>query len=318
MVRLDPAYDDAPVVLPRLQALRSGDWGPAARLLEETGRDWDRRAHRVNRLAQGLGECEAIAAWVAAEPDSPDAWLLHTRALVWQAWRIRGSARAARVPKRAWAGFFEHLHAADAALDRAIELAPDDPTPWGIAVLLARGLQMSRRRFDLRWSELVRRDPSHVYGHYCALQYVCAKWSGSHEEMYSFADRVSDTAPPGSPLHLLPVFAVTEHALALRSGDKTAGSYRDFKDRAARAVEQAVERWETPFTKAGAAPHARVVFDRAHLANLAWGAGSSYFSGAREVAVRQYRAMGPYCSKEPWSYFRSAPHIHRLLCVGRP
>lgn len=317
MVSFDPAYDDR-AVLPCVLALRGGDWRPAAALLQHTGHDWDRKAHQVNRLAHGRGARRAIAAWVAAQPYSPDAHLTHARALLAQAWDIRGHSYAKQVPKKAWGGFFEHLQAADAATGLAIELAPGDPTPWAVAVMLARGLQVPRDEFDRRWAGLSRRDPLHVDGHYHAMQYLSAKWSGSHEEMYAFADRVSDTAPLGSPLHLLPVFAVTEYRLALLRRSSRVGPLRDFSKGAQvrRAVERAVELWEKPSARSGVSLHAKAVFDRTHLAYNAW------FNGAKAVAARQYRAMGPYSSELPWSYFsprpRYAARLHRLIVSAGP
>ncbi|MFI0373581.1 hypothetical protein ACH35V_37475 [Actinomadura sp. 1N219] len=300
----DTAYGDL-AVLQCVAALRTGDWRPAAGLLKETSGDWDRKAHRVDRLAEDADCHPALAEWVAADRDNADAHMVDAGAKVVQAWEIRGSSYARHVDKSAWAGFFAGLHDAQTALLSAIERAPDDPTPWGISVLLARALQMPRREFDARWNELVRRDVGHVAGHHHALQYLCAKWSGSHEEMFGFADRSSAEAPPGSPLHILPVYAAIEYAMAVRDGRVEGALESEFWEsaRAVQAVEGAVERWETPAAASGTPPHARAVPDRAHLAFAA------AKIGAGAVAARQYRAMGPYASDMPWGAFVLWPKL---------
>ena len=314
-VSFDVAYGDH-AVLDAVAALRTGDRRPAAALLRETGGDWDRKEHRVGRLALDTKCHRAIAEWAAAEPGSADAQMVNAKALVVQAWNIRGGAYARYVRKSAWSGFFERLQAADSVLPTVIAQAPDDPTPWAIAVQLARGLQVPRQEFQFRWDGLVQRDPGHVGGHYHALQYLCAKWSGSHDEMFAFADGASAGAPPGSPLHVLPLFAVIEYAMALADGRVRGETEARFGKgpRAAQAVDRAVELWERPVAERGAPPHARAVFDRMHLAFCASRVGS----GA--VAARQFRAMGPYCSDMPWACFVILPRfrtrVHRWITLA--
>ncbi|MEU9024343.1 hypothetical protein [Actinomadura sp. NPDC048394] len=309
---MDPAYDDR-TVLQVASTLRAGDWRPAAALLHDSARDPDRKAHRVDRLGFDKRCHSAIEAWVSAQPGNPDAHLVRARALVVQAWAARGNSYAKQVSKKAWPVFFDRLRAADAAVSGAVGLAPDDPTPWAMAVMIARALELPRAEFQHRWDGLLARDPQHVSGHYHALQYLCAKWSGSHEEMFDFADRVSASAPLASPLHMLPVFAVTEYALAIVSrrvpeGPRI-GRYKKSKQ-VKDAVARAVECWETPAAERRTPPHARAVFDRTHLAFWA------YMSRSPAVAARQYRLMGPYSSELPWSYFVPAYRvripIHRL------
>jgi hypothetical protein len=113
-VDFDPAYGDS-ALLAGAQMLRRGDWQPAMILLRETGNDWDRKTHRVTRLAHDLKAHDTISAWVAAEPDNPDAHSVNARALVNKAWAVRGNSYAKQVGQGKWKGFFEHLNAADGA-----------------------------------------------------------------------------------------------------------------------------------------------------------------------------------------------------------
>ncbi len=147
-VSFDAAYGDR-AVLDAVAALRAGDRRPAAALLRETGGDWDRKAHRVDRLALDADCHRAIAEWAAAEPGSADAQMVHARALVVRAWAVRGTSYARYVRSSAWSDFFEGLRAADAALPDAIAQAPEDPMPWAAFSILPRFRTRVHRRVTL-------------------------------------------------------------------------------------------------------------------------------------------------------------------------
>ena len=91
---------------------------------------------------------------------------------------------------------------------------PADPVPWRIALTHARGMQAPREVFDDYLAEAEARDPHHFGCHAQALQYLCAKWYGSHEEKFRYAERVAASAPPGSGLHALPLQAALEYRLS--------------------------------------------------------------------------------------------------------
>jgi hypothetical protein len=61
------------------------------------------------------------------------------------------------------------------------------------------------------WSDLTNRDPYHYEAHRSALQYWCAKWHGSRELAFDFAERAAAAAPPGALLRALPLLAWWEH-----------------------------------------------------------------------------------------------------------
>jgi len=306
----DPAYDDGPL-LAASRALENGDWQPAMWLLQQTGRDWDRKAHRVKRLGHDPSVLHTVAAWADAQPGNPDAYMVLGQTLVGAAWAIRGSSYASGVSEDAWRPFFQYLKDADDVLVRAIDMAPYDPTPWVVTLLTARGRQVSRAEFQSRWKGLVERDRFNVLGHQHALQYLCKKWLGSHEEMFAFAESASASAPQGSPLHVLPVYAATEYALELFDKGTIGVEYLRYKkgDQVKSALHRAVTCWEEPARASGMPPHALAVFDRTHTA---FGAGTS---GDRALAARQYRAMGPYSAEYPWAYF--APNPRRTAEINR-
>ncbi|WP_344446726.1 hypothetical protein, partial [Kitasatospora nipponensis] len=206
--------------------------GPAPALLGGDGTDWDLRWSRTvafGNLAAQHGDW--LDAWLREEPDNGPAALVRAESLVVAAWQVRTSRRAARVSQEQWEGFHRLLLLAqEAALD-AVRLAPaEDPNPWVVQVSIAMGLNWSNEAFHRLWAEIVDRDPTHWRAYHRALQYWCAKWHGSHELMYAFADRAIGAAAPGSLLTTLRMSAYWEHTL---SGDLPISARRGPEYRAA-------------------------------------------------------------------------------------
>lgn len=155
-----------------------------------------------------------LDAWLTESPDDPDALLVVADFHLHQAWEVRTSARAKDVERDQFQAFFALLEDAVPVIAAAAELNPADPVPWRIALTHARGMQAPREVFDAYLAEAEARDPHHLGCHVQALQYVCAKWYGSHEEMFRYAERVAESAPPGSRLHALPLQAALEYRLS--------------------------------------------------------------------------------------------------------
>ncbi|WNI23008.1 hypothetical protein [Streptomyces sp. ITFR-16] len=220
----DLAPDEAVVVDPpdaqlrtALTAATAGDHAPARELLAatRTHAQWERRDACVSRLARtALHHDGWLDTWLTEAPDDPDAVLVLADLQLHQAWKIRTGARAKDVERDQFQAFFALLTDAVPVIGRAAELNPDDPVPWRIALTHARGIQAPREVFDLYLDEAEDRDPHHFGCHEQALQYVCAKWYGSHEEMFAYAERVAASAPPGSQLHALPLRAALEYRLS--------------------------------------------------------------------------------------------------------
>nr|WSW67340.1 DUF4034 domain-containing protein [Streptomyces sp. NBC_00995] len=220
----DLAPDEAVVLDPpdaslraALTAATSGDHVPARELLASTRAhaQWERRDAYVSRLARtALHHDGWLDAWLAESPEDPDALLVVADFHLHQAWKVRTSARAQDVERDQFQAFFALLEDAVPVIGAAAELNPADPVPWRIALTHARGTQAPREVFDTYLAEAEARDPHHFGCHAQALQYLCAKWYGSHEEMFRYAERVAASAPPGSRLHALPLQAALEYRLS--------------------------------------------------------------------------------------------------------
>ncbi|MFF0474158.1 hypothetical protein [Streptomyces sp. NPDC004284] len=289
-VSFDQAYGDQELRAAANRLVKHGDWGPARDLLLASGSDWALKDHRVQYLSLRAAGKPVLREWAEVDRESSDPLTVLSRAEVIRGWTARGAKRAKYVRKDAWPTFFSALAHADDLAAQASERAPLDPTPLATALHIARGLSVSRREFDARWEALAARDPLHRTGHRHALQYLCAKWSGSHKEMFRFARNAAEQAPAGHPLVVLPMVAQLEMRLA--KGNTGMGSGRFGMD-----LARVRERW----SEAERQQHPRIAEDHALLA--------LYLSllGRRPEAAAHFRAMGRHASTEGWVYTSLVP-----------
>ncbi|MEV4614452.1 hypothetical protein AB0K43_17915 [Kitasatospora sp. NPDC049258] len=267
-------------------ATRAGDRKPFAAFLAGAGSGWNLRGHRLWVLAEQAAEEDGwLRAWQAADPDSPDAALVHATSLIEVAWTVRSGKRAAQVGREQFEIFHRLLGEAVDAFARAAEPAPADPTPWAAQLPIALGLGWSHEEFDRVWQEIVARDPYHYGAHHSALQYWCRKWHGSHERMTAIAERAAAAAPPQSLLSGLRLDAV--HELEI-----TEDSYRAWTTpEAQRALDQVLADLRTVEPDDPRVPGLR------HL--LAYGLTRNR---RRAEAVEQFRLIDRWIDSPPWSY----------------
>jgi hypothetical protein len=286
-VVLDPAE---PELRPALVAAAAGDHGPARDLLAATrlGAEWERRGRWVPRLAQvALHSPGWLDGWLAEDPGDPDAVLVKADLCVAQAWEIRTAVRAGDVSEDQFQAFFALLGDAVPVISAAAGLNPTDPVPWQVALTHATGSQAPRAVFDEYWAEATARAPHHYGCHASALQYLCEKWHGSHEEMFDFAERAAEGALPGSQLHALPLLAAVEYDVVAGGTTKD----RIERSRIAGAVERALA------LSAGYAPgDPEAAGVRNHLALML------IMAGRHEESLEQFHAAGVHATALPWGH----------------
>ncbi|MEU1291988.1 hypothetical protein ABZ439_06050 [Streptomyces sp. NPDC005840] len=268
-----------------LDAVRADDWRPAADLLAAIGRDWEGRAAFSYALSQlAVREDDWLLAWEAERADDPDAALVRARSTVGLAWEIRGARRATYTTGEQFEGFHRTLRTAREQVARAAALHPDDPTPYIAETWIALGLGYPNSAMDKLWSEITARAPHHFEAHFAALQYWCAKWSGSERLATAFAERAAAQAPPGSLLTAFPLIAHFEH-------DESADTEAD-------STPEMIARVDAALVDAAAADpaHPRLPELR-HL--LAF-----YLSlqGREEAALEQFRLVDGHVNALPWRY----------------
>lgn len=280
-----------PALRAALAACSAGDAGLARELLAGTRLDaqWERRSGYVSELAESaLHNPGWLESWLSRSPEDPDALLVKADLCIQQAWEIRSSHRARHVSEDQFRAFFTLLEDAVPVIAAAAERNPTDPVPWEIALTHARGIQAPRHVFDAYWKEAVARAPHHYGCHATALQYLCDKWYGSHEEMFGFAEKAAEGALPGSKLHALPLLAAIEYEVV--SEDSTENGPID-PARVRAAVDRALELsgWYEPGDPEAAG-------FRNHLALMLILA--ERWSEALEV----FRAIGVHAAEFPWTY----------------
>ncbi|WP_446040509.1 hypothetical protein [Streptomyces sp. SID1121] len=321
-VALDPVHPD---LRDALRAAAGGDHGPARDLLAATrrGAQWERRGIFVPQLARNaLHHHGWLDAWLAEAPEDPDAVLVKAELCVAQAWEIRTGSRAQDVSKDQFQAFFALLDDAVPVISAAAELNPADPVPWQIALTHATGSQAPREVFAAYWAEATARAPHHYGCHRAALQYLCEKWHGSHEEMFDFAEQAAAEALPGSQLHALPLLAAVEYEVAAdptttaATADTALGAPRN---RTAPAVT--LHGVPTPPASSRAPARTRIhdATERALVLSDAHAPGDPeaatvrnhlalalILAGRHAEALEQFRRIGTYATELPWAYFGDA------------
>ncbi|MFG2327324.1 hypothetical protein OIE75_36080 [Streptomyces sp. NBC_01723] len=292
-----PAYDPAghdTGLRSALQELRAGRWMSMRALLDETT-SWSRWTQRTQVLAASAAGTDVVRAWLTEEPHSVPAAVMHARVVVERALRAHREdhPRTRELWLQAW-------HACDAAT----RSAPYDPVPWVCLLALAR-LDEEQRWDEHRmappepmlpagpWGLLAqagKRDPYNREAHHRMLQFLYPR-GGSERlaQAAGFAQWAAGSAPPGSALHMLPLYVRVERYR--RSGGREAAlDLHWVAEDATREARQAYHSWFA------LTPHdERSQLDMNHLAHALWGA--LRFSEADRV----FDAIGPYWTPQPWA-----------------
>lgn len=198
-----------------LDALRDrlsldGDYD-AAETAIAAQRDVNDRVAVVDACADWSSPPKWLEPWARERPDSSALPLVRgVNGVIW-AWQARGGDWE---PKN-YLEFQKRLREADADLERAAEMRPTDAVPWVWMITAAKGLELPREEIARRFKEAVRRDPNIAAAYRGMLSALCAKWGGSHEEMFRFAREASRKAPQGSTIHAMIAEAHLEYAGAL-------------------------------------------------------------------------------------------------------
>lgn len=159
------------------------------------------------------GSDEWIDGWLAAEPESADAWLVKGDRSIARAWEIRGSAKADETAEDRWDPFHEMLDNATEELFKAAELNREDPLPWARLLNAAMALGAPIEDRLMLFENGSRRAPAFHGTHISAVGALAEKWGGSHDLMFSFARDVAANAPARSAVATALAYAHVERWL---------------------------------------------------------------------------------------------------------
>jgi hypothetical protein len=263
--------------------VRAGRWMSMSRLLAETGQDWELRSFRSQVLAAVAVASNVIDVWLSEEPGNPHGQMMAARVAVARASRAISSRPTDAAPL---------VNEARRRCDAAEAMGhPGDPVPWICRLQLAHATgEYSEGPHDMPlrapWLPLSRvwsRDPFNREAHHRMLACLSAG------DAYAFGVWVasSGAVPPGSPLKLLPLYAIAESYPSVARTDPLA--YR----RWAELLRNDVDRGWAWFLHSD--PRRRLVVDLSHLAHAL--AAADRTAEAAEV----FGALGPYASRRPWS-----------------
>jgi hypothetical protein len=195
---------------------------PAARQLRECllARDWtnareilsnpvspEHFSRHIVIAANTPGVEEWIDTAIARDPQSILPLLVRGARFVYWAWEARGTGLANTVGQDTWKVWFNRLKQAEDSLDEVVERDSRCVEGWHWLIVLGRARQVDSEERWRRFNGLIAVDPFHFPGNSQMLEGLKKKWSGSHEEMFSFA-RERAAAAPGT---MLPVLVAEAH-----------------------------------------------------------------------------------------------------------
>ncbi|OLE22067.1 MAG: hypothetical protein AUG49_20335 [Catenulispora sp. 13_1_20CM_3_70_7] len=284
-----------------LEDLRGGRYSTAAELLEPMRRNSDLRCHRLLLLAPVAADSGIADHWAREQPASGDAQALAARAAVIRAIRAHhaGSPSTAAL-----------IADARQTCHRIAKYFRADPVPLVALLQLAAVEPLRTRDPELAFGELdlvldrIRRAASHSREGHFRLIAAAARRLGENQQRYvgTAAFQYAQHAPPGSPLHLLPLVAHLEHFRV-----NTASSYRErvmFADQewstatAKQEIETAYFQWFEPAMSTGDA-----LLPDMHLL-----AHALYKAGMYRQAAAVFEAIGPWAWPEPWRLHSTQTH----------
>ncbi|PSL00692.1 hypothetical protein CLV63_101166 [Murinocardiopsis flavida] len=222
----DPALDAAE------EAVGDGHLLAGLALLREARHDFERRDTMVSAFGHAaIGHSGSIYDLLEDGMPAEDAadilvWLGST--LIAEAWEIRGGGFADTVSDNSYKLFRATLANAEEPLLTAARLRPDDPVPWSEMLSYCMGTGADQAERDSVWQNVLSRYPTLWSANWTRLQTLCAKWHGSHEEMFAFARGAVAGAPPGDPVVAMLVEAHSEYLFREREALVENGGFAAF------------------------------------------------------------------------------------------
>ena len=291
----DAVVLDAPsdAARPAVDAALDGKHEPAAELLAQSRefRSWEDRDSDVHTLARlAVRSPDWLESWAAVDPENPDLAVVDARRRVELAWEQRSNDDASQVSREQFEAFGRTLAEATERIRDAVAGSPGDPVPWAVALRHCRGTEHDRAVFDQCLRQLDGTDPHHYGARWEAMQFVCAKWFGSHDEMFEFAQASVDAAPREARVQSLLLDAVLEH-LAAEPSALTSNPRR---------VDEAIDRAQGWLDANPDAGHHLTARTRGTLARVL------FHLERGDEAYEQVRAMGEHAAAYPWRYWGDA------------
>lgn len=209
MPKIDPSFGDQRYLWLQSMAL-AGNWPAVAGFLASLADPRD-----VSFYLCAITKIDGSERWlggVVQQDQSPMALCVYGARLVNWAWEaVSASYGPGGASQQDRTAFKERLRMAEQVLGDSVGKDPDNVAAWAEFMRCSRGLNLGTDETMRRFGEAVARCPDHMRAHDMALQELCEKWHGSHEQMFSFARQATGRAGPGSQLPDLLVQAHLEY-----------------------------------------------------------------------------------------------------------
>ncbi|MGW6156836.1 hypothetical protein ACWFRM_27410 [Streptomyces sp. NPDC055144] len=286
-VRFDPTNGDRALAEARAD-ITIGRWQGLPELCAAAGSDWDRRTFRMRLLAQATAGTSVAESWHESQPRNADALVLRAETEVMRAFNLAMAAGPGNAVDP------DQLERAVRTALRAAEAFPADPVPWVSLLTVARLFPGGHPSMEHWWKELHQRDPDNREGNHQVLRHLSARWHGSHGVMYNFAQDVTATLPPGSPLAVLPQMArIEEYRYRVeREGSQAIGLLQFWNNE--NSASQARRTWHLWIAQ-------RQYTYAQDIADLNTLAHASCYADLTGEAAHLFRLLDGQATRVPWS-----------------
>ncbi len=276
--------------------------------------------HRLGELYQGQTASDRYH-WIQMlgmamplDQELPDTfptagcWTISGGLSICRAARVRGSGIADTVDEDAALDMFRNARAAYAALDRALELEPNDSTSfaWYFRAMTAACDHSNLK--DSLLEQLHQTDETTVFAPFDLMIYSTAKWMGSREDMWHVANHYTQ-APPNSAWLALNARAMIEDWLwfsAFEDDKDAKKAYSDYRyspqyRKDITALNDAF--WAGLEDDWADIPRAEIM-----LAHNTFGF-LTYRAGLHELAAAHMERIGQHVSPMPWGYLHRSDDL---------
>ncbi|CAM5552144.1 hypothetical protein SAVIM338S_04480 [Streptomyces avidinii] len=290
--------------VPALTALRTHvhrqDWAAVSAAFAALT-DEDDRAVACRVVADQQNAEPFLNEALAADRGDPLVRALLADRLIRIGWGIRSGAGAEHVSPARFRQFHGYLRRAEMLLIDVCAEHPRFALAWYLRVTTSRGLELGLGETRRRYDRLAEHHPHHYAGQQQLLQQLCPKWGGTWEAAHSFADACAKAAPPGAPNGALVPVAQLEQYLKAREMNDARGAEKNLNapEQRARLTAAAERSVLHPAARSDAYAHTD-----AHNAFAAAHSAASRPAGA----APHFRVLGDRASRFPWGYLGTGNH----------
>ena len=290
--RMRDAKDDASVQAIRAE-LRGMRFEAATGHMREI-RDADTMDWILAGLSEWSGRPKCLDAWVEQNARCGEAYLVRGAHGVQWAW----AARAGGDPGGSTGAnsFQERLQMAESDLQKAARLLPKNAAPYIQLILCSIGKSDPPAKVNQYFQAAKTRAPNSWNAHLFAQTYLCQKWMGTHEKMFSFSKKTMLGSRRGSGLGAVVAVAHVERYLYLLAFERDEAAAENYWKRAS-VRDDLMAAYRHSLGAPNYRETAVTPWQRNHFAFALSSAGMTVQAGPL------FESLGKTHTEFPWTYF---------------